>query len=104
MLLRRCLGSWGWDREGSLLFGGYDKPLPESRQYLSLTLMLVLMSVMMFSFWNPDWVREMTGCPETTKGVGVADHNCMKCNQIFMPMTVYTGSSTIMSPPKPTEI
>ena len=42
--------------------------------------------------WNPQ------------KGVGVADHNCMKCNQIFMPMTVYTGSSTIMSPPKPTEI
>ena len=51
-------------------------------------------------FWNPDWVREMTGCPETTKGVGVADHNCTKCNQIYMymPMTLYTGSSTGMSP------
>ena len=62
------------------------------------------MSVMMLysyiKFWNPDWVREMTGCPETTKGVGVADHNCTKCNQIYMymPMTLYTGSSTGMPP------
>ena len=46
-------------------------------------------------FWNSDWVREMSGCPETTKGVGVADHNCTKCNQIYMymPMTLYTGSN-----------